>query len=109
MSSQWKVLAQLNPSATILTDFYIVPPGKMTVCSSLVVCNRSDVLTQFRISVAINGSTDDLEQYIAYDATIVAHDVVDFTIGMTLSEGDTVRVYAKDAHLSFNLFGEEIS
>ena len=107
MASTFKVLGQSNPDATTLTDCYVVPEGKQAVVSSIIVANRG-ASTTFRIAISVNGDADDPKQYIAYDTAIVLRDIVDFTIGATLSEGDVVRVYATNATLSFNVFGEEI-
>lgn len=109
MTDFLKVLAQSNPLATTLTDAYTVPADTSTVISSLVVSNRSATDTAFRVSVAINGAVDDLSQYIYYDIPTPGNDTFVATIGISLSEGDVVRVYATDATLSFSLFGTEIT
>ncbi len=103
------VLAQADPMATTLTDFYTVPGATQVVCSTLVVANRSAVATTFRLSVAVAGAVDATKQYIAYDAAIAGNTTVSFTIGITLGAADVVRVYATLATLSFNLFGVTIA
>jgi len=107
MPDNYKVLGQSNPLATTLTDLYTVPASHEAVSSSIVVCNRSSTATSFRISVAIAGAADSDEQYIYYDLEIAGNDTFIATIGMTLQATDKVRVYAADATLSFNLYGNE--
>ena len=107
MASALKVLGQLNPSATTLTTLYTVPGATSTVCSSLVICNRSSTATSFRVSVAVAGAADTGAQYLYYDVTIAGNDTFVATIGVSLAATDVVRVYATLATLSFSLFGQE--
>lgn len=104
----YKVIAQANPSAATLTDAYTVPASTEAVISSIVVANRSNTKTEFRISVAVSGAADSNEQYLAYDAEILGNETREFTLGITLSAGDVVRVYATLATVSFNVFGTEV-
>ena len=107
MAAIQKVLGQSAPLATTLTDLYTVPASTATVCSSIVVCNRSGTATSFRVSVAEAGALDANEQYLYYDVTIAGNDTFIATIGLTLAATDVVRCYATDASLTFNLFGQE--
>ena len=109
MGDTIKVLGQSNPSAASLTDAYEVPGGATAVISSITVANRSNVGTSFRISVAVAGVADSLEQYIYYDIFIPGNDTFIATIGPTLGAGDVVRVLATLATLSFNIFGTQIT
>lgn len=107
MAETLKVLGQVNPSATTLTDAYTVPSATSAVISTITVANRSATPTSYRISVAVAGAANNDKQYIAYDAAIGANEVVSYTIGISLAATDVVRVYATLATLSFNIFGVE--
>lgn len=109
MTDTLKVLAQSAPSATTLTDIYIVPGGTSTVVSTLAVCNRSSAAVTYRVSIAIAGAANTNSQYIIYDATVQGGDSVLYTLGISLAATDVVRVYAGDGNLSFSLFGAEIT
>lgn len=109
MTDTLKTLGQLNPSAATLTDIYTVPSSTSTVVSTIVVANREPASTSFRISVAIAGAADSLEQYTHYDIPIGGNDTQTVTIGMTLAATDKIRVLATLATLSFNVFGTEIT
>lgn len=102
-----KVLGQSNPSAATLTTLYTVPAATTCTGSTIMVANRDAATTTFRVSVAVAGAADSLEQYIHYDIPIPGNDTFGATIGITLGAGDVVRVYATLATLSFNLFGIE--
>lgn len=104
LSSSGGLLAQVNPSATTLTDGYTVPTGKKFK-GHVNVANRS-VATSLRISLAPNGAADNVVQYLVYDLPISANNVYDsseFEIDAT----DVVRVYATLATLTFTITGQE--
>ncbi len=109
MADTYKVLAQLAPLVTTLTPLYTVPAATQAVCSTLIVCNRSAVPTTYRLSVAIAGAADSVEQYLAYDLTIGGRAVQSYTIGATLAATDVMRVYVTDATVSFTLFGTQLT
>jgi hypothetical protein len=107
MADVLKVLGQAKPAATTLTTLYTVPSTAQTTTSSLVACNSHSGNSTTRISIAINGAADDLKQYIYYDHQISAKESHVAVLGMTLNEGDVVRVYSDSGNVSFNLFGVE--
>jgi len=109
MADTLKVLAQVKPSAAVLTDAYTVPGATSATISSIVVTNQSATPTAFRISVAVAALADTAKQYIAYDVPIGANVTITFTIGITLAATDVVRVYNTLATLSFNIFGVEVT
>ena len=109
MPTLYKVLGQSSPAATTETALYTVPADTSAVASSVIVCNRSAVLSTFRISIAIAGATTANKDYIYYDLPIGANDTFIATIGVTLATTDVVRVYASNTNLSFSLYGSEIS
>lgn len=109
MANTYKVLGQLNPSATTATTLYTVPAATSAVCSTIAICNQSSSPGSFRIAIRTAGATLDPKQYIAYDTAIPANDTISMTIGITLATTDVVTVYASSSNLSFNLFGSEIS
>jgi hypothetical protein len=109
MPTVYKTLGQSNPVATTETALYTVPAATSTIASSVIVCNRSTVLSTFRISIAIGGASTTNKDYIYYDLPIGANDTFIATIGVTLAATDVVRVYASNTNLSFSLYGSEIS
>jgi hypothetical protein len=107
MASTGLVLGQANPLALTLTTLYTVPALTYAVGSSIIICNRSTTPSEFRIAVRPAGAAISDEHYIYYDMEIYKTFIA--TIGITLATTDVVSVYAKDATLSFNLFGQEIT
>ena len=107
MANVLKVLGQSAPGAATLTTLYTVPALTSTVCSSIVVCNRSATATSFRVAVRPAGAAISNEMYLYYDVTIAGNDTFIATIGISLATTDVVSVYATLATLSFNLYGQE--
>jgi hypothetical protein len=109
LAATYKVLGQVNPSATTATTAYTVPSATETVISTITICNTGAYPTTYRIAVRPNGETLATKHYVAYDATIAPQDTVTLTLGITMDAADVVTVYAGHATLSFNLFGSEIA
>jgi hypothetical protein len=109
MATVYKVLGQSSPTATTETALYTVPAATSAVASSVIVCNRSAVLSTFRISIAIGGAATTNKDYIYYDLPIGANDTFIATIGVTLAATDEVRVYSSNTNLSFSLYGSQIT
>lgn len=109
MASTYKVLGQVNPSATTNTDLYTVPSLTSTVCSTLSICNQSATNGTFRVAIRPAGAAIAAKHYIAYDTVIPANDTVSITAGITLATTDVVTVYSSSSTMSFNLYGSEVT
>lgn len=109
MATTYKVLGQVNPSATTATTLYTVPAATSTVVSTITVCNQASSAATFRIAVRPAGAVLAAQHYIVYGATVPASDTTTLTLGLTLATTDVVTVYASSANLSFNAFGSEIA
>jgi hypothetical protein len=111
MSDALKVLAQSQPAANTLTTIYTVPNTVDigTTVSSIVICNTAATSDVFRISIAIGGAADTPAQYIYYDLPMDGNDTFIATIGISLAEGDEIRVRSTTGNLSFNVFGVEVT
>lgn len=109
MADTFKVLGQLNPSASSLTALYTAPPAGTATVSSFVACNQGASSATFRMSVAVAAATDDAKQYVYYDLSVNAKDTFAATLGLTLGPGDVVRVYASSNTMSFAVFGVEVT
>ena len=109
MPATYKVLGQVNPSATTATTLYTVPSARSAVVSTISVANQAATAATFRIAIRPAGATLAAQHYIAYDATVAANDSTILTIGVTLATTDIITVYASSATVSLNAFGSEIS
>ena len=109
-TSTYKVLGQLNPSATTETTLYTAPSSTSTVVSTLTICNQTSSAATYRIAVRPSAdSSTAAKHWIIYGATVAASDTTALTLGITLATGDKLQVYASSANLSFSAFGSEIS
>jgi glucose-6-phosphate dehydrogenase assembly protein OpcA len=109
MATVYKVLGQVNPSATTATTLYTVPASTSTVVSTITVCNQAASSASYRIAIRPAGATLAALHYLAYDVAIAANDTTALTIGVTLATTDVITIYASTATVSFSLFGSEIS
>lgn len=108
MAATYKVLGQVNPSATTNTTLYTVPSATSAVASTLAICNQG-VSTTVRVAVRPAGETLAGQHYIMYDSVVNANDSLFITIGVSLAATDVVTVYAGTGVVSFNLFGSEVA
>jgi hypothetical protein len=110
MPTAYKVLAQLNPSATTETTLYTVPSSTSAVVSTLAIANQAGTSATYRIAVRpAADATTAAKHWVVYGATVAASDSIMLTLGLTLAAGDVIRVFGSSANLSFSAFGSEIS
>ena len=109
MTTAYKTLGQVAPAAATLTTLYAAPGATSAICSTLSVCNQSDVSTSVRIAVRPAGAVIAAKHYVVYDAFVDGNDTLFLTLGITLAATDVVSVYAGDATVSFCLFGSELT
>lgn len=109
MATTYKVLGQVNPSATTATTAYTVPSATQAVVSTITVANLTGSAGTFRIAIRPGGEALANKHYVAYDVTVGATDTTTITLGITLGAGDVVTVYASSANQAFNVFGSEIA
>jgi len=109
MATTYKVLGQINPSATTATTLYTVPSATQAVVSTISVCNQASTAATFRIAVRPSGATLAAIHYIVYGATVPASDSTMITVGLTLAATDVITVYSSSATVSFNAYGSEIA
>ena len=111
MAESLKILGQAAPAATTITTLYTVPSSKQTVIYTVAICNRSATADTFRLIVQASAeqASTTSKQYVAYDTVVAKNDTTFITVGMTLSAGDRIQVYAGTTNLSFTAFGSEAS
>ena len=109
MPTSYKVLGQVNPSATTSTTLYTVPSSTDAIVSSISVCNLASSSATYRIAVRPAGATLANVHYLAYDVTVGAADTTILTVGLTLDTTDVITVYGSTANLVFHAYGSEIS
>ncbi len=109
MATAYKVLGQLNPSATTSTTLYTVPSATEAVVSTIAVANLAATSATYRIAIRPDAESLANKHYVAYDVTLGASDTTLITAGITMNASDVVTVYASNANLAFSVFGTEIS
>ena len=109
MATTYKVLGQVNPSATTATTAYTVPSATETVISTITVANLGAAPATYRIAVRPNGEALANKHYVVYDSSVAPQSTDTLTLGITLDASDVVTVYTSTANFAFNLFGSEIA
>jgi len=104
-----KVLGQKSPAPSTLETLYTVGASTQAVVSTITVCNTGATDGSFRISIAVGGTADSIEQYIYYNLPLPGLDVFAMTEGFTMNDGDEIRCYSDIAGITFNAFGVEIT
>jgi hypothetical protein len=109
MATTYKVLGQLNPTATTETSLYS-PSAVSAVLSTIAICNQAGTSATYRIAIRKTGeSSTAAKNWLVYGATVAANDTTMLTLGITLAASDTLRVFASTANVSFSAFGSEIA
>jgi hypothetical protein len=109
MAINYKILGQQHPAAATSTVLYTCPASTQTVVSTLSIANVTATAGKARVWVAASGAANAHQYALMYDAPIAANSVNTFTLGVTLSATDVVRVYSTNgADLAFHLYGSEI-
>jgi hypothetical protein len=109
MPSTYKVLAQVNPSATTATTAYTCGSASGSVVSTISICNQAASAGTHRVAIRPAGATLAAVHYVAYDVAIAANDTTALTLGITLANTDVVTVYCSASTMSISLFVTELS
>ena len=87
-----------------------MPASTQTVVSTLSICNNNAANVTCNVAFVPNGGTIGTNSYVVSGATLAYNDTMLLTLGFSLgTAGDTIKVYANTANVSFNLFGSEVS
>jgi hypothetical protein len=109
MTTTYKVLGQINPTANTLTTVYTVPAATQTVISTIAVCNQNANATTFSIAVQPSGASILPKHYINYNTPLPGNDTITLTLGMTLGNTDVLSANAGIGSVSISAFGSEIT
>jgi len=105
----YKILGQSNPAATTETVLYTAGSASGSVVSTITICNQTASAATYRIAVRPSGdASTTAKHWIVYGATVAASDTTALTLGVTMAQNDTIRVYSSTANLSFSAFGSEL-
>jgi hypothetical protein len=106
----YKVLGQQHPSSTSEVNLYTVPASTDAIVSTMTITNTKSNPVSARVWVRVAGAATSDANNLMYDVPIAANTVVAFTLGLTLDATDIVTVRGSSGnHLTFQLFGSEIS
>ena len=111
MARAYKILGQMNPSATLLTTLYTVPADNSAIISSITIANLDENAANgaaFRIAANVSGVAVANANYLSYGVNVPGRDAITLTLGITLNAGSIVSVNANSSLLAFAAFGTEV-
>lgn len=110
MPTTYKVLGQAAPDNTSEATLYTVPADTQTIISTLVISNLTTSTAVATVNVCVLGVASTNANTIIKELEIPGNSLSTFTLGITLSATDVIRVKTSVANaLSFNAFGSEIT
>lgn len=96
----------LSPAATTETE-WIVCPADTEYIGTVRVCNVDSVSITYRVAHTPLAGAASTEDWDIYDTELEPGEVDDITIEM--GAGETLRVYASTANVSFKYTGQTIT
>lgn len=100
------ILGQNAPGAATNADAYTVPASRVTVLSSIVVCNTG-AATTYRVHARINGAAAAVGNALFYDVAIPANSTDIHVFGLTLGDTDVITTRSASGGVTFTVSGEE--
>jgi hypothetical protein len=100
---------QGTTSVSTYATLYNVPSATAAVISTIAICNTATSPATYRIGLDTEAGTPGASEWIIYDTTVPANDTVFLTVGMTLTQGQYVRVSSSANTVVFSAFVSEIS
>ena len=101
MPTAYKVLGQVNPSATTATTLYTVGAGKSAVVSTITVCNQAASAATFTITM--DGVA------VISGASIAANSSAFFDLKQVLATTKVIAGLASAVTVNFHISGVEIA
>lgn len=103
--AETNILAQVNPSAAVLTDILTLTAGALV--DSIHICNQDSVAVQARLAICPSAAAINAKHYLLYDETIGPGRtlVMKFERPLRLGAETIIRGRASTANVSFNVLG----
>lgn len=109
MANSYKTLGQIATSGAVNETLYTTPSNGSAITSTLSACALGPA-SYIRIACVPSGDTLSSKNYLLYDSYVNQYDSLFLTLGVTMSSGDIVSVYASGGGpVAFSLFGTEIT
>jgi hypothetical protein len=108
MASQYRILGQVNPSASAASPVFIATA--QSVVSTVAVCNTASAAAKYRLAARpASASVTSTEHYLVFDGDVDGNDSVFLTLGVTLGVGDRLEGFVSASTVAFSAFGSEVS
>jgi hypothetical protein len=103
--------AQVQGTAAVTTyaTLYTPPSATQTVVSQIAICNTAATQATYRVGIMTSAGTPAAANWLCYDTVVPANDTAFIGGGLSLANGDFVRVSSSANTVSFTAFVSEIS
>lgn len=110
MATVHKILGQVRPAVTTVTDLYVVPASTEAVISTITATNVDGSPSNISIYVVAAAGSGSEANALVFQAELGAKTVQAFTIGITLGAGEKIAVQSALASaVTYQAFGSELS
>jgi hypothetical protein len=116
MTTSYKILGQILPTANTLSNVYVVPAATSTIVSTITICNQSAANANVDIAVVPATATLSAKNYIIKGVQVPAADTLILSPGLTLNAASYITANnsygtgeASSANISFCAFGVELT
>lgn len=110
MATVHKILGQVRPAVTTVTDLYVVPASTEAVISTLTATNVDGVASDISVFVVQAAGSASEANALVFQAELGAKTVQAFTIGITLGAAEKLVVQSATASaVTYQAFGSELS
>lgn len=110
MATTYKILGQVRPAVTTVTDLYVVPASTEAVISTITATNVDGVASDISVYVVAAAGSASAANALVFQAELGANTVQAFTIGITLAAAQKLVVQSATASaVTYQAFGSELS
>lgn len=110
MATTYKILGQIAPASTAVTDLYTVPTGTQVVVSTITVCNLSTAAQSFRLATTTGGAPASAD-WVYYNLSVPTADTFAASLAVTLDAADKIKVQSGSTGtvFAYQVYGAEIT
>lgn len=100
---------QGTAASTTYATLYTPATGASAVVSQISICNTAATQATYRVAIMTSAGTPAAANWIAYDTVVPANDTAFIGGGLSLANGDYIRISSSANTVSFTAFVSEIS
>jgi hypothetical protein len=108
MTTEYKILGQVSPSANTLTNVYVTGASTQAIIGTITINNRSDSNASYSLVVRPSGNALDGKHYIVRGGVLPARELVTITGAVAMNSSVVLAANTNGSSVTFNAYGAEI-